>query len=332
MRRIPYGNQSQWLAMRQNGIGASEAAQALGLEPSPLEIYNRKRGLEPFRSPTIPQRVGLALENLILRMYEEETGRVVNDTQILGSSVAHPFILATLDGMDNEGDIVECKSITPRRLRELGDQDLEQIPDGWNCQVQQQMYVAEKDRATVAVLIGNEDFRLYPVRRNETLIKMIVEAEVELWDRIQSRRPPRAMEDDEYGTVIRAYQDFTPAEALEPIMERMVRQAYQLGKIGSAIDKARDSVKARIAEWLGDREGATSPNGWAITRKKINRKAYTVEASSYIQLNLKPPKGEADVTVEGIAASIIDRLETDAPQGEFERLAGGAPRQLPRGD
>lgn len=318
---VPYADHQEWLAARQSGIGASEAAQALGLEPSPLAVYNRKLGLEPKGPPTIPQEVGLALEPLVLRYYERETGRKVVQSQTLVRSRDHPFMLATLDGLDDAGDIVEAKTITPRRLRELGDTDLEQIPDEWNVQTQQQMAVTEKDRATVAVLIGNEAFRLYGLQRNQRLIDHIIRAEAELWDRIQSRRPPAAMEDDDYATVVRAYEKFSGAIQPPKDILQLIQQIYFLGKVGSAIDKARESLRVRLAEWMGDASAAVAPDGWGVTRSRISKASYVVKASEYTQLNIKTPKGMKDggESVQRISADILARLEINPGTEQRER-------------
>lgn len=317
MTRITYGNQSQWLRARMQGIGASEAAEALGLLPSPLAVYNRKLGLEPPGPPTIPQRVGLALESLLKTLYEEETGRPINDTQLLVRSDDHPFMLATLDGVDCEGDIVEFKTITIRRHRELGDTELEQVPDEWTCQVHQQMIVAGRDRATIAVLAGNESFHLYPVRRNPELCRMLIEAEAELWDRIQRRDPPPAMAEDSAQEIMRAYAAQVPDVTCDSGVEELMARIHALGKLEGHVKKAKDAHKARLAEWMRDASIAQSPAGWQAVRKTVNRAAYTVEAGSYETLTIKPPKG-----IKHVAG-----LERDS-QDHIEGFEGVARKQL----
>lgn len=49
-KRIPYSNQEEWLKERGKGIGGSDAACILGLNPykSNVQLYNHKKGIEKF--------------------------------------------------------------------------------------------------------------------------------------------------------------------------------------------------------------------------------------------------------------------------------------------
>lgn len=318
MQIVRYESRDQWLEIRATGIGASEAAEALGIVPSPLALYNRKLGLEPKGPVTIPQRVGLALEPTILDLYREETGREIVETQTLARSATHPFILATLDAIDSAGDLVECKTITVRNLRELGDEDLEQLPERWVVQAHQQMIVAERDLVNFAVLIGNEEFRLYPIRRNPSLCDYIVKAESELWRRILERRPPPAMDEDDYQTVARAYASIDKGVDMPPGVLSKVRRAYVLGKLAAMAEKERDALRAEIQEAVGTAGLAVSPSGWAVERKMVHRKGYVVEPLSYTTMTIKPPKECKNVgdTLAAISQSLAHGDQDQAAIGQ----------------
>src|SRR5262245_42442218 len=99
-------DRERWLAERNKGIGASEAAAIVGLSPweSPLAVYARKVGvLETVKEETEAMRWGALLEPLILTEFGIETGREVVRAGKLLRSVERPWQLATLDGLQWDG-------------------------------------------------------------------------------------------------------------------------------------------------------------------------------------------------------------------------------------
>jgi putative phage-type endonuclease len=125
-----------WLRERQNGIGASEVASVLGLPEAyetPLQVYARKVAFElPDDQPTEAMEWGNKLEPLIAQTYQERTGIPIVKTQVFRRD---GFLFATLDGVDDVGQIVEFKTISERRASQvLGEQGTNEIPLPWILQ------------------------------------------------------------------------------------------------------------------------------------------------------------------------------------------------------
>lgn len=301
-----------WLAARNSGIGASEAAEALGLEPSPLDLYRRKLGLGGSKAVSLPMRVGTQMEPLLLQLFTEATGLQIARTQVLGRHDEFPFILATLDAQDSCGNPVETKWISHRRARELGDETLEQVPDAWNLQVHQQMLVSGTHKAHIGVMIGGEDFRVFPIARNEDVIDALVSGLREFWRRVEDRDPPPPMAEDDFQTISRVYAKFTPAIEADAGIEAKIAYAFMLGKAGKAISDVRDKLKAEIADWMKDAKAVQSPGGWRAARNHIKKAAYVVKATEYHEMRFTAPKGDASVTdaIDRASAGLIQRLES----------------------
>lgn len=107
----------EWLEARGHGVGASEAAAALGLSrwESKYSLWARKCGLVPPPEPSVAMRVGTALEPMIASLYADQVGMPVRRVNRLLRSKAHPFLLASLDRRRADGRLEHKPSLDPAR-------------------------------------------------------------------------------------------------------------------------------------------------------------------------------------------------------------------------
>jgi len=207
---------------RTKGLGASDCAVALGLSKwsTPLDLYYEKRGenLVEFE-PSIPMRCGNALEDLVLELFTEETGQEVTRQQERIFDEVHPWRWATVDGVTEDGWLVEAK--TTSVSTGWGDGDTE-IPIYYMMQVQHQMAVTGAPGCRLPVLIGNRDFRVYEIERDEELIEMLTEQEADFWQGVVEGTPPDPITKED---VKRLYpvDDGTELLASEEVEERVAQ-------------------------------------------------------------------------------------------------------------
>ena len=60
-------NREEWLTHRQEGIGSSEVATILGLNPweTPYQLWRRKKGLDAPKEETFAMKAGHYLEDAV---------------------------------------------------------------------------------------------------------------------------------------------------------------------------------------------------------------------------------------------------------------------------
>ena len=174
---------------RRLGIGASEAPVILGLSPwrTRLDLWLEKTGHGEPQAETLPMRVGTALEPVVLRAFEDERGVAVTDRQRRFVDPRLPWRWATVDGIAGSA-LVEAK--TTGSADGWGEPGTDQVPPHYVAQVQHAMACAELEIAYIPVLIAARDFRVYEVRRDDTIIAAITDAEAEFWSRVQSGEAP----------------------------------------------------------------------------------------------------------------------------------------------
>ena len=190
-----------WLAVRKRGIGSSDAAAAVGLNPykSQLELWLEKTGRDdnlPKIDPhdeTSPTYWGNLLEPIVAAHYTRRTG---NKVRRINAVLQHPhpsllWMLANIDreviGSD-EVQILECKTagINGARLWRDG------VPEYVQLQVQHQLAVTGKTTADVAVLLGGQDLEIHRIQRDEALIARLIPLEQRFWRFVETDTPPPA--------------------------------------------------------------------------------------------------------------------------------------------
>jgi putative phage-type endonuclease len=190
-----------WLAVRKQGIGSSDAAAAVGLNPykSQLELWLEKTGrdaalpkLDPHDEES-PAYWGNVLEPIVAWHYSKRTK---NRVRRINAVLQHPdpelpWMLANIDrevvGVDDV-QILECKTagINGARLWKEG------VPEYVQLQVMHQLAVTGKQAADVAVLLGGQHLEIHRIERDELMIARLIELERKFWTFVKSDTPPPA--------------------------------------------------------------------------------------------------------------------------------------------
>lgn len=272
-----------WHSKRYEGIGASEAAAAIGESPwtTALELFSLKRHEIPPQSTNDAMQMGLDIEGVIQKQFVR---RYKPDECLSPIGLVrhrdHPWMLASPDGVARWGnrlEVCEWKWMRARSAEQLGEEGTDEIPGTWIWQVQQQMacldgnikgYDRPIDTANVAVIVDG-DLRRYTVKRNEDLIAGLIEAEGDLWRRIQKNDPPPV--DWHHPTtpdLIRKLHTGTDGEVitLSDESKEAWLEAEKLAKEIKEREERREVCKAKAIHELAEHFGGLLGDGRLIRR------------------------------------------------------------------
>lgn len=154
----------QWLENRKSGIGSSEIATIVGLNPyeTPYQLWLRKTGQIKPKEENFFMKAGHYLEDAVSRFYEDESGRKVINRSAAEDIYIHPnfdWARVSPDRMfwrdakrsgDNKG-ILECKT-TQREI------DGDNLPPFWFTQIQYQLGVMNRLDGSLAWLSAGRSF------------------------------------------------------------------------------------------------------------------------------------------------------------------------------
>jgi putative phage-type endonuclease len=181
------------LKVRQNFIGASDAAAAIGLNPwkTPLDLWLEKTGqAEPFNGNE-QTYWGNVLEPIVAARLAQETDRKVRRHGMTQISKVFPHMACHLDfKATGKPIIIEIKTGGYWARNDWGESGSDQIPDMVLIQVTHQMIVTGYKKALVGVLLGGQEFRHYALDFDDDLAQMIVKKEREFWQYVIEKTPP----------------------------------------------------------------------------------------------------------------------------------------------
>lgn len=277
----------EWATRRLLGIGASESAVAAGLSrwETPRELYMRKRGELPTKEVTRAMRLGLLLEPAVAALWAEQTGkRITSLGPGLFQHARHPCVLASPDAqLESPDELAEFKTTTSRN-EEIGEEGTDELPTEWLCQAQQQMAVMDATICWFGVLVDGRDLKCYRVDRSEPLIDLLIEADRELWRRIELGEAPE-IESPTYEQLRRVFRRVHGGVAIELSWAAQAAQdeVERLNSVIRRLEEVKDQQRAIVLAELGEAESGLLPGGTYAIRRSIVPAA-TIQRSQYVTM------------------------------------------------
>jgi len=192
-------SRDDWLAVRKQGIGSSDASAAVGINPyqSQLELWLIKTGRDAnlpkpdFEDESLPTYWGNILEPIVATHYMRRTNTKVRRINAVLQHPAIPWMLANIDREvlgNPDVSILECKTagIFGSRLWKFG------VPEYIQIQVQHQLAVTGKMAADVEVLLGGQELQIHRIERDDELITQLITLEKRFWSFVESDTSPPA--------------------------------------------------------------------------------------------------------------------------------------------
>lgn len=191
IKKIPYADHDEWLQIRKQYIGGSDAGAILGMNPysSPYSVWAEKTGHIPgFEGNTIT-KVGNYLEEFVAKMFEDETGKKVRRCNFTLVNDQYPWACANIDReIIGEDALLEIKTtnsyVNVKQFRNG------EYPEQWYAQMTHYLAVTGKKKAYLAVLSECREFRTFELERDENEIAALMDAEKAFWSKVQNNTPP----------------------------------------------------------------------------------------------------------------------------------------------
>lgn len=326
---VPDLSREQWLELRRQSIGASEAAAACGEDPnvSPLELVARKRGVieEPDLGDLEFVRWGNLLESAIveetarresLRLlsraeieqrlkYDDRTELVgfVDGRQPFLRSRARPWQTATPDGLgvDAASEIhgLEVKNVSTWMARDWSE-DQALSPAKFQCQALHQIAVVPALSSVVlAGLIGGNDLRRIRFERIQVVqvVDALVAIEESVWRCVETDALPELSGPP--ASVARALKALHPDDSGESVTlpDEIVPLVHDLERMKLERKGAEDIIEEmsnRVRAAMGSATFGLMPDGSGTFSLKTQERAeYVAKASKFRVLRFSKTKARA---------------------------------------
>ena len=240
----------EWLARREQSIGASEAGAVIGINPwkTPTDVWLEKIGHADPIEDNLNMRLGRDLEPVIKRLFMEESGLDVRNDNKIRIDDEYDFLTTNLDGM-----VVGEK--VPVEYKTMGKWDGE-IPDYYFAQLQHQMMVSNADHIYFVVLVlgFTKQLVVEKYKRDEEFIAKMREELVYFWEHYVKKGvppPPTSIEDCK-----KIYNEVDPESILDAnkSVRDILASMDALRLVKQNADKEYKTLQIEVMDAMRDRE------------------------------------------------------------------------------
>ena len=270
---INYSNKAEWLSLRKNYIGGSDAGAVVGLNPykSAYALWAEKTGKVPEFEGNLITEVGSYLEEFVATLFERETGKKVRRKNRMMVNEDYPWACADVDRtVVGENSIVEIKttnSFPAMRKFKNGE-----YPESWYCQMTHYLAVGGYDKAYLAVLIGCREFKIFELERDESEIAALMAEEEKFWKLVETETPPAAdgaaSTSETISTLYPDSNDETVSlVAYEKDLQQYMALTAQIKELETLKDEMANRVKAFMGE-SGKGETSSYKVSWTSSERK----------------------------------------------------------------
>lgn len=277
-------------------IGASDAAAVLGLSrwSTPLGVWAVKTGqIDPDDiSGRVSVKLGHKLEQTVSEFFMEETGKKVHRVTETVFHPDHDFIGANLDRrVVGERAVLECKTCAAWKAKEW---EGEEMPREYVIQCLHQLMVTGYERAYLAVLIGNQEFKWKVIERDEKAISAMLKTEVRFWNEFVVPKVMPAIHRGDKDALTSLWPEAVEDRVIQledtadAIVESIEGMREDLRGLEGQIEKAENELRAMLKDAS---VGVTEKNTiyWSnVTTRRFDAEAFKAKHVDLYEQFRKP--------------------------------------------
>lgn len=254
---------ADWLTLRREGLGGSDAAAVLGLSnwTSSYGLWLDKTGQAPDDDQSsLAMRRGTYLEPFILaEAMAAEPDLHIDRAPYMMRHPGHSFLLANIDGAAVHSQRLgrggaEAKNVNPHMAKHWADG----VPAYYDAQVHHYMAVTGWTWWVVAADLGGDDLRTYYIERDDDLVEALIAREVEWWQRHIVEGIEPTADGSKATTEALSLIEARAGTALvldpdeQPEVEDLFRQLAHDKAVADEIDDSMSTAKNRLRQLMGE--------------------------------------------------------------------------------
>mgnify|MGYP003289634399 CR=1 FL=1 len=291
IQEFEFKDHEEWLAIRSKYIGGSDAGAVIGLNPykSRYSLWAEKTGKVPGFEGNIATKVGSYLEELVAKMFEEETGKKVRRKNRTMVNDIYPFACANIDrAVIGEKALLEIKTTTSipimKQLRNT------EFPAAYYAQVVHYLAVTGLEKAYLAVLVNCRELKIFTLDRDQAEIDALMEAEKAFWEYVEKDIEPGVDGSDATSDAILArYPESTDKNVDLIGYETELMEYMELSKRIKELTALKDE-KANIIKDFMREAGSGTSRDYKVSYKTSSRKTFDDKKfhEEHGSINLEP--------------------------------------------
>lgn len=247
----------EWLELRKRGVGGSDVAAILGLDPytSNVACWASKLNKVTDTSDTESAAWGRRLEAVVAEEAAERLGLTLHDPQgALLAHPEHPWMLATPDRIaekDGQVGVLEVKTTSAYLADDWSDGA---TPDRAALQLHHYLAVTGHRVGWIAALIGGQRLEVREVEYNPALGESLIAAEADFWHLVETGVMPAPLDGSGstsdtlaalFAQIDRADECHLPPEAYA-LWSDLLEAKAAVGESKAEADRLANELKALL--------------------------------------------------------------------------------------
>jgi putative phage-type endonuclease len=283
--------------VRPHGIGGSDIGAILGISPyrSAFEVWAEKvHASKQSKRDGLHLRFGHHVEPFVAGEYERATGHQTQSHCQTIFHPEHPFLYGHIDrfvlspsqhnglmhGQVVSTTLLECKTASVYNRHEWGEPGTDEVPPAYHAQCAWYMAITQCSRADIAVLLGNQDFRIYKIHRDLDLEAQLLDRAIDFWNNhVLTKCPPTPTATDDIRTLFPKETTDSEINADQTLLDSLVRYE-QLHAHADEISTKCDAIKNEILLRMGNAEKITH-NGRVVATWKATKNTLRFDSKAF---------------------------------------------------
>ncbi|MBQ2396505.1 MAG: YqaJ viral recombinase family protein [Bacteroidales bacterium] len=253
IRKVKTRNYEEWKSLRKQYIGGSDSAAVLGMNSykSRYTLWAEKTGRIPEFAGNLATDVGTYFEDFIAKRFEQETGKKVRKEMHSIFNDKYPWAIANVDRVIvGEDAILECKFTDSLNLKRYKNGE---FPDRFYVQCVHYLAITGKKKAYLAVLIGNKEFKVFEIYRDEAEIDALMAEEKAFMELIKTDTAPDTDGTNSTTETIKTIyadsnEDSVNLFAYEDALNQYMAVQTQIKELEAIKDEMANKVKVFMGE------------------------------------------------------------------------------------
>jgi putative phage-type endonuclease len=249
------------------GIGGSDAGTIAGLNryKTAYDLWMEKTGKKESFQGNQATSWGNALEDIVAQKYSERTGNKLRKSNNIFIHKKYKWMTGNIDRMvAGSKKLVEIKTALGkfRSDAEWGDDGSDIVPEIYFLQVQHYLAVTNYQEADLAALISGAngaELRIYPIKRDNLIIKKLIDMEFDFWKKVELDIPPSVTSSGD--AVSRWKQDDGRTLIADSEQWSNIMQLKSIKESIKALEKQEEDIKVKLMSFMGDKAFLTDQHG-----------------------------------------------------------------------
>jgi putative phage-type endonuclease len=259
---------------RPIGIGGTDIGAILGLSPykTPLELWSELISSDtPKSRDLLHLRYGQHTESFVASEYERATQLFTVEHSPTLFHKTHSYIFghidrfvldtpdtpAVVDGVVTANRLLECKTSSAFSKSDWGEAGTDQVPPLYLVQCAWYLAITECETADLAVLIGNNDFRIYTITRDLELEGLIFSHAQAFWhEHVLGQMPPAPINTQDAAALFPKEAPDLAVEASSDLLQSIRAYQDKCQKSQASGDEC-ERLKVEILNYMGHAEKLT---------------------------------------------------------------------------